>query len=181
MYTTRSKVICKCALALLLNAACRREQACPDCDAEPVLDLPPSDLPCGGANLQTDELNCGACEIECVAHAYEGTPYEVGECRDGECGPVWYEKEYDSIQWNGPPPPDVTCEEICGIYSTSCVAQGCSGKTGFVCSTTFGWGCSLTEEDGYPVDRFGACDEVVPWPEFDPGVVPQVGCCCRYQ
>jgi len=59
---------------LLPLVACRPGQPCPTCDADGVGDddLPDDgedipDLPCGGADLQTDRYNCGTCGKSCLA------------------------------------------------------------------------------------------------------------------
>jgi hypothetical protein len=156
-------------LALLIG--CRQAPPSPDGDG----DVPP-DLPCGGADLNADNFNCGACENECAVF-YEGTNYEAGGCIGGKCGPVWHATQYEPMQIDGPPPPDLTCAELCADYSTSCADQGCSGKTGYVCSTLFGYGCSLHDDQAL-LDWTGTCNEVIPWPEFFPGDMPMVGCCC---
>lgn len=169
---TRATILITPALALLLSG-CRPSTPCPDCDDEPI-----PDLPCGGADLSADNSNCGTCDNACTID-YPGTPYEVGNCSEGECGPRWYVEQYDSIQWNGPPPPEVTCEQVCALQGTSCVAQGCSDKTGYMCSTLFGEGCSLADDGGI-FDWAGACDENVPWPDFYFGWMPMLGCCCEH-
>ena len=56
------------SMALLLSAmaACHDPLPCPDCDEADIADEPNDtepmpDLPCGGADLVTDNSNCGAC------------------------------------------------------------------------------------------------------------------------
>ncbi len=83
------------------------------------------------------------------------------------------------VSLDGPPPPETTCAAVCAEFSSSCVARGCSDKTGYVCSSLFGEGCSLVEPDLFPVDWTGDCDEPVPWVEFDGGAIPRLGCCCE--
>ncbi len=68
------------ALGLVL-AACRPGQPCPSCEDDEaelgdVADVP-ADLPCGGADLQTDDFNCGECGNICTVKA-DGTDYEAG-------------------------------------------------------------------------------------------------------
>jgi hypothetical protein len=140
---------------VFLLTACGRNSDCPGCDDMTDVGASP-DLPCGGADLQNDNSNCGECGEECVVW-YEGSPYEVGGCQAGQCGPVWYEGDFDLVSLYGPPPPDTTCDEICESHSTSCVPRGCSGKTGYVCATIFGEGCSLSLPDIYPVNWYGDC------------------------
>ena len=166
-------------LSLILTlAGCRGPLPCPDCEADDEED-PVPDLPCGGADLQTDALNCGSCGNECpIGHA--GTEYAVGQCKDGQCGGLnWYEQVYsdpDDL-------PQISCAEACASDSATCVEQGCSGKTGYICAYFFGEGCLFTDPFAAITDWTGACADDVPWPDFDPpddGVRPALGCCCEW-
>jgi len=85
------------ALAAL---ACRPPQPCDEgCedgadDVSEDSDLPAlTDLPCGGADLMTDDLNCGSCGNECYIQdtdtAVTGEWRGGGHCVDGQCGSVW--------------------------------------------------------------------------------------------
>lgn len=104
-------------LTLLGLTGCRNDVVpCTDCDANQDDDAPLPDLPCGGADLMTDNLNCGSCGSEC-ALMYEGTPYEAGTCKMGECGPLWADCLPEL-------PMFVTCADVCAGYDLSCV--GCS-------------------------------------------------------
>jgi hypothetical protein len=78
-----------------LGAAGCNAPPCPDCeepadvgdadgDGDGDGDEPLPDLPCGGADLMTDNLNCGTCGHECGVW-YEGTEYQAGACEQDEC------------------------------------------------------------------------------------------------
>jgi len=47
--------------------ACGQSQQCDSCDEDQDLgaELVP-DLPCAGADLETEDLNCGSCGNECI-------------------------------------------------------------------------------------------------------------------
>ncbi|MFO7564742.1 MAG: hypothetical protein R6X02_19010 [Enhygromyxa sp.] len=169
-------------LALML-AACRPGQPCPDCDEEaaeeqledlPDEDLP--DLPCGGADLQTDNKNCGECGNICLVQAPD-TDYEAGSCVAGECGPIWR-----GFEWTEPSV--LTCDEVCATATggaLSCQANACSGLTAFVCEVIFGQPCQIFAGGGGSalVDFAGECDEPIPWPaevQFDGS--RHLNCCC---
>jgi hypothetical protein len=65
--TTKTiKLILFTAFTLSLTG-CRGALPCPDCDPDddPMAEGAVPDLPCGGADLQTDALNCGSCEQFC--------------------------------------------------------------------------------------------------------------------
>lgn len=161
---------------LVSLGGCRDPLPCSDCDVgdeQPIADFPSSDLPCGGADLLTDDLNCGSCDVECLV-VYPETDYEAGHCSERQCGPLWYEELYPAVP---PNPPAVTCDQLCAQRSATCVEQGCSGKTAFSCGLVFGSGCDLTSPGA--LDWTGPCSEEVPWFSFDPGVQPKLGCCCR--
>lgn len=161
---------------LLALGACRDPLPCTDCevsDDEPNEELPPADLPCSGADLQNDDFNCGVCGVECQL-SWPDTVYEAGHCAMGECGPRWVESSFPTPP---PDPPAVSCDDICGDFSVVCVERGCAGKTGYTCGTTFGQGCAISSGD-LAADFIGPCSEPVPWPPFDPGTMPIIGCCC---
>lgn len=165
--------------ALALSACNNSAGTCPDCEDD-MADEPIADLPCGGADLQNDDLHCGACGNECsVAEGDEH--YRTGMCSAGECGPVWVSKYLDNpIGHDLELPPELTCEEVCAEQSTVCVAQGCAGLTGYTCTSLWGKGCSLTEPGEFPRDFDGACAEGVPWPAADSGYRLEIGCCCQF-
>jgi hypothetical protein len=161
---------CLVALALV---GCRAPLPCPECGVADDMEEPVFDLPCGGADLESDVLNCGSCGNVCTV-LYPDTQYAVGQCNAGECGgPFWYENEYEHPNVV----PTISCDEVCADYGRTCVAQGCSGKTGYMCGYFFQEGC-LNNFFGI-TDWLGACTEAVAWPEIDPGVQPAVGCCCE--
>jgi hypothetical protein len=65
MKRTRSTTLT--ALLLFLSiAGCRGPLPCTGCEEQGEDESPPDDLPCGGADLMTDNLNCGACGNECA-------------------------------------------------------------------------------------------------------------------
>ncbi len=166
---------------LLLLAACNRDNVpCPTCDGEDQAEqeegsLP--DLPCGGADLLTDDLNCGTCGNECAV-MWPDTDYAAGGCIAGECGPLW------SGAFTLLPLPDMaTCEQLCGFGDVACVPKGCSGMTGFVCVIVgdFGDQCDLGKPTNHAtIELTGACDEVIPYPNgLEPSDYPNFACCCE--
>jgi hypothetical protein len=160
------------AMLLLLGAAgCRNPLPCTGCeeaadDADADADEPLPDLPCGGADLMTDNLNCGTCGNACGVW-YEGTEWQAGGCEQGECS---------AIAWSGCAAESIgsTCEEICG--SRECLPGGCSGLTAMVFETGHFDPCYTSEVDPVLVLK-GACDEPIPW-EVSEGI-RQVSCCCE--
>jgi hypothetical protein len=165
----------KFAILLLALTAlgCRAPLPCPDCDevADEHAD-PTPDLPCGGADFQTDSYNCGACGNECPM-LNPDTDYTVGQCNAGECGgPYWYEQLFDPLQL-----PPVSCDEVCAGHSRTCVERGCSGKTGFMCGYLFQEGC-LNTLFGI-TDWFGPCAEPVEWHDPDINDTASLHCCCE--
>jgi hypothetical protein len=168
-------------ILVLPLAACGPDQPCPTCDDDGADDDPPTDmaedlpdLPCGGADLQNDDLNCGTCGNECRIMA--AGDYEAGGCIAGVCSPTWYGKEW---LWYEPGWP--TCDEVCATatYDTlSCQRNGCVGLTGFVCNW-WGFGpCDDTLTSGFPplLDFSGSCEEPIPLPDEDANFI--VYCCC---
>jgi hypothetical protein len=162
-------------------SACRGKPTCLDCedaaeaednDASPLSDLPPlPDLPCGGADLLTDNLNCGTCGHECGLW-YVGTEYEAGTCKEGECGPVWSSCIAESINGDW-----VTCSDICLALGENCMANGCSGLTGMMFDVIFGNGCG----DFPPIVTLtGGCNQPIPWMTPTENHI-EVACCCDFQ
>jgi hypothetical protein len=89
-------------------------------------DLPPvADLPCGGADLETNNENCGTCGNECRV-SFAGTKWEAGACVNAECGPNW------SGLIGQQSPPLETCVDVCEFFSATCVSGGCAGVTGIM-------------------------------------------------
>src|SRR5690606_25764675 len=114
-------------LVLLAIAGCRDPLPCEDCGEDAVGDGdqeegPLPDLPCGGADLMTDNDNCGTCGNACNVW-YEGTDLEAGTCQAGVCGPSWVTCGNAELS-------AATCEERCAQQDRACVPGGCSGLTG---------------------------------------------------
>jgi hypothetical protein len=165
------------AFLLLQLVGCN--QPCRDCEdvAEGEEESVP-DLPCAGADLKTDDLNCGACGTSCNV-MWPHTKYTAGGCVDGECGRTW------TPVGPLPPPPAVqTCEEFCSLGDIPCVPRGCSGMTAFVCETVgdFGDQCDLGNPLHEAIIEFsGECDEPIPYPDwFEPEGFSFINfaCCC---
>jgi hypothetical protein len=158
------------SLALLVHAtACHGTLPCPDCDEQADAedeqeDGPLPDLPCGGADLMTDNLNCGSCGNECTV-VFEGLEWEGGSCQAGECGPVWLPCLPSGL--------DATCGELCASYESTCIANGCSGLTGLLLAVTE-FGVCL-EPSSIIKTMAGACDEPIPWNEDE---FNYASCCC---
>jgi hypothetical protein len=172
------------ALFLLQLAACNRppapgpENEGEDLTAENEEEGVSPDLPCGGADLKNDDLNCGSCGDACNVR-WPDTKYAAGGCIDGECGPRW-------TGWGGhlPPPDNETCEEICAYGGIPCVPRGCSGLTAVVCEAygEFGVQCDLGDPlEEASIEFAGECDEPVPYPDnVDPNVFVDFACCCDF-
>jgi hypothetical protein len=173
------------ALILVLSlVACRPGQPCPTCEDvagdDPVADLNSlTDLPCAGADLETDHLNCGACGNECTLR-FSSSKYGVGTCEEGECDPA----NWAPMEW--PEPTPLTCDELCGSYvdledePASCVARGCSGLTALVCSSIMGESCQVFWGELADLEFAGACDEPIPWPDIvNDSSLRVVYCCCE--
>jgi hypothetical protein len=178
MTTIRSTLIL--VFGLVGMSACRDKLPCPDCDEDAAVeaegndDTPLPDLPCGGADLMTDNVNCGTCGHECVL-SYPGTEYEAGTCNEGVCGPGGWS---DCIA--GGIDPYENCTEICIALGETCVPNGCAGLTGMLFSVDFeGWGCGVPAHT--PVATMsGGCEQPIPWMNTDEN--PQdVNCCCDFQ
>src|SRR5690606_20805935 len=104
---------------------------CPDCEgADDMPAEPITDLPCGGADLQNDDLNCGACGNECPVEYADG-PFEAGNCNGGKCGPRWFAAFLGPDPGNDVEAPQMTCEEVCADFEAPCVERGCAGLTGY--------------------------------------------------
>ena len=162
------------AFALLFSATgCRDPIPCPDCDeqADEQEDGPPSDLPCGGVDLMTDDLNCGSCGNECTLW-YPGTQWEAGGCQSGECtAPAWNVCLPEAF--------GATCEEVCAGYGNTCAANGCSDFTVLLFNVGFDGVCG---EESQPYQALAsACDEPIPWDSPFPGegYTTYAMCCCE--
>ncbi len=159
--------------ALQAATACRDPLPCEDCDGDPAEadehaeDLPP-DLPCGGADLLTDNDNCGTCGNACPT-VLEGTQWEAGSCEAGECGPSWTHCVDGSLSFE-------TCEEYCAVSGRTCVPAGCSGYTALLYNASFFDGCDLDSPPDLTMS--GACTEPIPW-EATIEWSRQVMCCCE--
>jgi hypothetical protein len=177
MVTTRTTRILA-FVGMFAVSACRDKPTCLDCDdaGEAKNDeaddngAPAPDLSCGGADLMTDNLNCGTCGNECVLY-YAETEYEAGTCNEGVCGPGWT----DCL-----PEIHENCEDLCVGYGATCVPNGCAGLTGLVFTVNIdGIGCG-----GFwhtlVAEMSGGCDEPIPWMPI--GQDPRhVECCCDFQ
>jgi hypothetical protein len=170
----------------LATLACRPPQPCGDgCDdaadgssgdtsEDPDLP-PPTDLPCGGADLMTDDLNCGACGNECYVQdtdtAVEGEWRGGGHCMNGQCGSVW--AGCDSDQYP-------TCRTLLEPQGLEC-GTDCSAKTPgttvlyFDVFETLGGTCWF---DSYPIEYALGCDDPLPW---NPDHNSELVACCAAQ
>lgn len=166
-------------LLMLSLVACSPGKPCPTCedvaDEDPIVDFGSvSDLPCGGADLENDHLNCGACGNECSLRFSE---YGVGSCREGECDPAdWEPWEWPEV------PAQLTCDQVCSDQFTgpeSCVTRGCSDLTALVCGSIIGQPCQLFYGQLADLEFGGACDEPIPWPVEVESGSPVIYCCCE--
>jgi hypothetical protein len=166
-------------VGILGVSACRGKPTCLDCGEDIAAeddDAPPvPDLPCGGADLMTDNLNCGTCGHECQIW-YDDTKYEAGTCTAGACGRGgWSDCIPESVNdlW-------ITCSDVCNALNRTCVSNGCAGLTGLMFAVNFdGWGCdAYSYEPAATIS--GGCDEPIPW--MSTGEKSRdVQCCCDYQ
>ena len=159
--------------------ACRPGLPCPSCDDDDAADdespddgedIP--DLPCGGADLQTDRYNCGTCGNSCLVEGSKA--YETSGCVDGVCGPTWI-----GMQWLEPSL--LTCDDVCLLSLGSCQAAACAGLTGLVCESIFFTGCAVMNGEGAPVTLVevdGSCNEPIPWPEETQYGGDRLAYCC---
>lgn len=131
------------------------------------------DLPCGGADLQSDDANCGECGNSCWVRG--SGKYAAGHCAAGVCGPTWVNQDWVE-------PTALTCDEVCGTVldgPLSCRAQGCAGLTGLVCESVIGEACVLFGGPGPVLAEFeGSCSETLPWPDTEFGGIRVAVCCC---
>jgi hypothetical protein len=167
---------------LLSLAACGPGQPCPTCDDDGADDDQPADmadelpdLPCGGADLQNDDWNCGTCGNPCVVGGAD--EYEAGGCIDGVCGPSWFGNNWFE-------PTSLTCNDVCATATggnSSCRANGCVGLTGFICQavpSVSDWCEAFGGPGSLLLELSGPCDESIPWPDIVHGGVRLVLCCC---
>jgi len=175
------------ALSILFSSlsavGCRGASPCTGCEEQAERDTgdtgdgdgdgdePLPDLPCGGADLMTDNLNCGTCGNECVVW-YEGTEWQAGGCEQGECSRAgWSSCSAENV--------GATCEEIC--LGRECLPGGCSGLTAMVFEVGHFSPCPHAEAP--QVAMTGACDEPIPWEVPDNENMESsraVKCCCEY-
>ena len=156
-------------LVFLPLMACHDPLPCPGCDeaaddtdeAEPL-----PDLPCGGADLMTDNDNCGSCGNQCSIW-HEGTNVEAGGCADGKCGPYWTQ----CLTYSGD-----NCTEVCAEFDRTCVAQGCAGLTAALYEVGLEGGCQIGLTPFREMK--GSCDEMIPWGTSIEGTI-QAMCCCE--
>lgn len=169
----------------LAALACRPPQPCGDgCDAavddsaeDPDLpaDLPPpTDLPCGGADLMTDNLNCGSCGHVCkIQNLPEDLhPWDAGgSCKDGKCGSFWSLCLSDKYQ---------TCRQVLEAAGFEC-GTDCNAKTPGTTVLYFDW-----EENPFgscwnhaaPIEYSLGCDDPLPW---NPDHAAETISCCAAQ
>ena len=135
-----------------------------DADADAVGEVegdetpPDFSLDCEDADLQTNPLHCGACNVICIG------PHGYGECIDGECGDRFGSCVPDTLGLN-------TCTELCEYEGMSCSAYGCGGVTAMV------WphqdACVWSDNDSDTLLQI-ECDEDL---EFG-SEVGAASCCC---
>ena len=158
---------------LVASAACHDQLPCPDCDAgDQAADDsdPPSDLPCGGADLMTDDLNCGSCGNVCPVR-FAGDEWEAGGCVKGECGPIWTDCVIPAF--------GDSCDEICTVTGGSCVPRGCNEHTAMLFNVEIDGSCDVTAHGPHGT-MAGACDEPIPWQATE-RYATQTFCCCKYE
>lgn len=156
---------------VFFGVACQDPLPCTDCfeDAE-MDDDPIPDLPCGGADLTSDNANCGECGNVCDVAAV-GTEWEAGGCFGGECAPLWA----------GCLPlvesPSRTCAEVCAVFDKNCMANQCAGNTALLFAGVFDQSCWS------PLVPFqelgGGCDAELPWEPPGPDLAVSAECCCQ--
>ncbi len=166
-------------LALPLSVtiiACNRPLPCPDDECEDADDEPsaedagtkPFDLPCGGADLETDDLNCGACGNACET-SYVDTPYGAGYCENSKCNPMLHQCYLLGEQVN-------TCDQLCAITGGTCVARGCPGVQNERITALLFMSMAGPCLPGAPAEeRIQDCDEPI---EYDPLNYWSAHCCC---
>jgi len=159
------------ALSVLL-AACNRTLPCDDCEeveaaAEEQADSDPiPDLPCGGADLMTDDENCGECGHECPINLVD-TEWEAGGCQGGVCQPTWGSC---SSGWQ-------TCSEYCSLANFECVEGGCAGASGLRITVPAQDGCLPESHAKSPIE---SCDTVIDYESDDPLFFIDSVCCCAF-
>jgi hypothetical protein len=119
---------------------------------------------CGGADLQTDRLNCGECGHICHSETTYGHP--AGDCVAGACSPQWTTCRKEGS--------GDTCAEVCDGAGTTCAPQACDGLTAIFLTEAFEDfpGC-VGEDEGLTI----GCNEPLPWSP-DPSK-ERVFCCCE--
>lgn len=132
-------------------------------DADDVED-PPSDLPCGGANLQTDNQHCGECGNECIVW-YEGTDLEAGTCAEGQCGPTWTECDSGFE----------TCAERCASTGQTCNEGGCAEVSGLIIDVPGFDACNVLLHSKTSILE---CDDLISWEPSDASDIREAVCCC---
>jgi hypothetical protein len=136
-----------------------------DEETGPEPDLPPPfDLPCGGADLMTDNDNCGTCGHKCWDQIFPFNSDDWsggGGCNDGECGgPVW-----SACKW---PENGSTCREL--LEPNAVCSSECNAKTPgttvllFDSFNPFGGACFELISALPPQELALGCDDPIPYP-----------------
>ncbi len=121
---------------------------------------------CGGADLQTDDLNCGACSVQCSWT--DVGDYPTGHCVGGDCAPTWGACE---LADGG-----ATCADQCG--SDGCAANGCNGLTALLYRYPLGQPdatCHNIAGAGIEELTIG-CEDTIP---YDQDSSDLATCCCN--
>lgn len=150
---------------------CSTGDGCHDVAAEDG-EPPPPDLPCGGADLLTDDANCGACGNACdISWSVSETPYSSGHCIDGQCGPS-FDVNCGLVGENA------TCADLCqSSGGQTCVPRGCPGVKNEGVTALIYYGSEWTQCLPDPPDEEFTqdCDDPLPPPDWG-WTLPS--CCC---
>ncbi len=154
------------------GVACQEPLPCTDCSEGEDLDDDDDskpDLPCGGADLSSDNSNCGECGNVCEFVAVD-PQWEAGRCVDGECTPSWTSC-VPSLEVN-----PITCSEVCNAYDKICMPRQCVGATALLFAGIGGQGCFDPPDPFFAFE--GDCDADIPGVAPEPGLGIYATCCC---